>query len=119
MLETIGVTGSGEDALLDIALDNVQQRIRNLSNCSEIPKALGGLVVSMAVGEYLYMKKCVGQLEAFDLDAAIKSIQEGDTNISFALGEGSFTPEQRLNSLIEHLRNERIGEIYRYRRLVW
>jgi len=53
------------------------------------------------------------------LDAAVKSIQEGDTNITFALGEGSSTPEQRLNSLIDYLINGRIGEIYRYRRLVW
>lgn len=64
--------------------------------------------------------KCSGQLEGFDLDAAaVKSIQEGDTNITFALGEGSSTPEQRLNSLIDYLINGRIGEIYRYRRLVW
>ena len=69
--------------------------------------------------EYLNMKKCSGQLEGFDLDAAVKSIQEGDTNITFALGEGSSTPEQRLNSLIDYLINGRIGEIYRYRRLVW
>ena len=73
----------------------------------------------MAVGEYLNMKKWSGQLEGFDLDAAVKSIQEGDTNITFALGEGSSTPEQRLNSLIDYLINGRIGEIYRYRRLVW
>ena len=77
------------------------------------------MAVYMAVGEYLNMKKCSGQLEGFDLDAAVKSIQEGDTNITFALGEGSSTPEQRLNSLIDYLINGRIGEIYRYRRLVW
>ena len=58
-------------------------------------------------------------IEGFDLDAAVKSIQEGDTNITFALGEGSSTPEQRLNSLIDYLINGRIGEIYRYRRVVW
>lgn len=83
------------------------------------PGGLESLAVSMAVGEYLNMKKCSGQLEGFDLDAAVKSIQEGDTNITFALGEGSSTPEQRLNSLIDYLINGRIGEIYRYRRLVW
>ena len=109
-----------DDPLLDIALNNVQWRIKNLSNLSEIPEGLESLAVSMAVGEYLNMKKCSGQLEGFDLDAAaVKSIQEGDTNITFALGEGSSTPEQRLNSLIDYLINGRIGEIYRYRRLVW
>ncbi len=120
MLMALGVAGAADDPLLDIVLNNVQWRIKNLSNLSEIPEGLESLAVSMAVGEYLNMKKCSGQLEGFDLDAAaVKSIQEGDTNITFALGEGSSTPEQRLNSLIDYLINGRIGEIYRYRRLVW
>lgn len=120
MLTALGVAGAADDPLLDIALNNVQWRIKNLSNLSEIPEGLESLAVSMVVGEYLNMKKCSGQLEGFDLDAAaVKSIQEGDTNITFALGEGSSTPEQRLNSLIDYLINGRIGEIYRYRRLVW
>ena len=119
MLTALGVTGAADDPLLDIVLNNVQWRIKNLSNLSEIPEGLESLAVSMVVGEYLNMKKCSGQLEGFDLDAAVKSIQEGDTNITFALGEGSSTPEQRLNSLIDYLINGRIGEIYRYRRLVW
>ena len=116
MLTALGVAGAADDPLLDMVLTNVQWRITNLS---EIPEGLESLAVSMAVGEYLNMKKCSGQLEGFDLDAAVKSIQEGDTNITFALGEGSSTPEQRLNSLIDYLINGRIGEIYRYRRLVW
>jgi len=120
MLTALGVAGAADDPLLDMVLNNVQWRIKNLSNLSEIPEGLESLAVSMAVGEYLNMKKCFGQLEGFDLDAAaVKSIQEGDTNITFALGEGSSTPEQRLNSLIDYLINGRIGEIYRYRRLVW
>lgn len=120
MLTALGVAGAADDPLLDMVLTNVQWRIKNLSNLSEIPEGLESLAVSMTVGEYLNMKKCSGQLEGFDLDAAaVKSIQEGDTNITFALGEGSSTPEQRLNSLIDYLINGRIGEIYRYRRLVW
>ena len=119
MLTALGVAGAADDPLLDMVLTNVQWRIKNLSKLSEIPEGLESLAVSMAVGEYLNMKKCAGQLEGFDLDAAVKSIQEGDTNITFALGEGSSTPEQRLNSLIDYLINGRIGEIYRYRRLVW
>ena len=120
MLTALGVAGAADDPLLDIVLNNVQWRIKNLSNLSEIPEGLESLAVSMAVGEYLNMKKCSGQLEGFDLDAAaVKSIQEGDTNITFALGEGSSTPEQRLNSLIDYLITGRIGEIDRYRRLVW
>lgn len=119
MLTALGVTGAADDPLLDIVISNVQYRVQNETNRADLPDGLKSVAVSMAVGEYLNMKKCSGQLEGFDLDAAVKSIQEGDTNITFALGEGSSTPEQRLNSLIDYLINGRIGEIYRYRRLVW
>lgn len=119
MLTALGVTGAADDPLLDMVISNVQWRIKNLTNLQEIPDGLESMAVSMAVGEYLNMKKATGSLEGFDLEAAVKQIQEGDTNISFAIGEGSLTPEQRLNSLIDYLINGRIGEIYRYRRLVW
>lgn len=119
MLTALGVTGAATDPLLDILLQNVQQRILNKTNQSVIPEGLEGVAVYMAVGEYLNMKKTVGQLTGFDLDAAIKQIQEGDTNTVFAIGEGSLTPEQRLNGLIDYLINGRSDELYRYRKLVW
>ena len=119
MLAAFGVTGAADDPLLDILLKNVQQRICNKTNQSVIQDGLKGVAVYMAVGEYLNMKKAVGQLTGFDLDAAIKQIQEGDTNTVFALGEGSLTPEQRLNVLIDYLINGRSDELYRFRKMVW
>lgn len=119
MLTALGVAGAADDPLLDMVLTNVQWRIKNLSNLSEIPEGLESLAVSMAVGEYLNMKKVSGQLDGFDLDAAIKQIQEGDTNTVFAIGDGSSTPEQRLDALISYLINGRTREFYRFRRLVW
>lgn len=119
MLTALGVTGAATDPLLDILLQNVQQRILNKTNQSVIPEGLESVAVYMAVGEYLNMKKTVGKLTGFDLDAAIKQIQEGDTNTVFAIGEGSLTPEQRLNGLIDYLINGRSDELYRYRKLVW
>lgn len=119
MLTALGVTGAATDPLLNILKKNIQQRILNKTNQSVIPEGLESVAVYMAVGEYLNMKKTVGQLTGFDLDAAIKQIQEGDTNTVFAIGEGSLTPEQRLNGLIDYLINGRSDELYRYRKLVW
>lgn len=68
-----------------------------------IPEGLKEVAVDMVVGEFLLYKKSTGQLTGFDLDAAVKSIQEGDTNITFAIGVGSMTPEERLNALIGYL----------------
>lgn len=119
MLTALGVTGAEADPLLDILLQNAQQRITNKINCSTIPEGLEDVAVYMAVGEYLNAKKAMGQLTGFDLDAAIKQIQEGDTNTVFAIGEGSLTPEQRLNVLIDYLINGRSDELYRFRKMVW
>lgn len=119
MLTAFGITVTADDALLPICIDNVQYQIRHETNLELFPKGLENIAISMAVGEYLRMKKAIGQLEGFDLEAAIKQIQEGDTNTVFAIGEGSMTPEQRLDAFIDYLLHGRYRELYRYRRLVW
>ena len=119
LLVALGLTVSPDDPLLGLITNSVTERIKNNINQPEIPEGLHYMAVEMAVGHYLKTKKDSGQLEGFDLDAAVKSIQEGDTSITFAVGEGGATPEQRLNNLIEHLINGRIREFVRYRRLVW
>ena len=120
LLAALGVAGADENPLLDLVINQVQWRIKNLTNLQEVPEGLVGLAVQMAAGEFLSMLKGSGQLEGFELEeAAIKQIQEGDTNTVFSVGDGSYTPEQRLNSLIDFLINGRIGEIYRYRKMVW
>lgn len=119
LLSALGVTVSAEDSLVDLIIQNVQFRIMNLTNQKDFPDGLTSIAVYMAAGEYLNMKKCSGQLTEFDLEAAEKQIKEGDTSITFALGEGSMTPEQRLNSLIDWMINGRSAELYRYRRLIW
>ena len=119
LLRALGVTGAGKDPMLDMVVDMVAQRIQNETNRTDIPEGLQSAAASMAAGEYLRWKKAAGQLEGFALEeAAVKQIQEGDTSISFAVGEGAQTPEQRLDALITSLTG-RQGEIYRYRRLVW
>lgn len=119
MLTALGVTGAADDPLLDIVISNVQYRVQNETNRADLPDGLKSVAVYMAVGEYLNMKKVSGQLDEFDLDAAIKQIQEGDTNTVFAIGDGSSTPEQRLDALISYLINGRTREFYRFRRFVW
>lgn len=57
MLTALGVTWVVGDPLLDILLQNVQQRILSKTNQSVIPEGLESVAVYMAVGEYLNMKK--------------------------------------------------------------
>ena len=119
LLAALGFTVAVDDALLVFIENSVTERVKNETNQSEIPEGLEYLSAEMVVGEYLNLKKNSGELEGFDTEAAIKQIQEGDTNITFALGAGSSTPEQRLDNLINYLINGRTREFIRYRRVVW
>lgn len=120
-LTALGVQVSAGDALLGLVIRGVEQRLKNLTNCPEIPEGLEPLAIRMAAGEYLSTLKGMGLLdvEGLDLAAAEKSIKEGDTQITYAVNEGSLTPEQRLDNLISAMVGVDMAEIYRYRRLVW
>ena len=119
LLNAFGVTVADADPLLDFIISAVTERIKNETNQPAIPEGLNRLAMEMVAGQYLSLKKGAGQLEGFDLEAAVKQIQEGDTNTVFATGEGSLTPEQRLELLIARLTRDRSREFIRYRRLVW
>jgi len=89
--------------MLGFTIQKVENHIKGQCNVSTIPEGLHEIAVDMVVGEFLLVKKSMGLLTGFDLDAAVKSIQEGDTNITFAFGSGSTTPEGRLDALIGFL----------------
>ncbi len=89
--------------VLGFIIQKIENHIKNQCNVSAIPDGLHQTAVDMVCGEFLLEKKNIGQLTIVNLDAAVKSIQEGDTNITFAVGAGSMTSEQRLDALISYL----------------
>ena len=121
LLDALNVTGAADDPLLPYMVNSVTERVKNETNQSEIPEGLHHVAVELVVGEYLTFKKNAGQLEidGLDLEAAVKQIQEGDTNTVFAIGDGSQTPEQRLDTLISRLTRDRTREFIRFRRIQW
>ena len=121
LLDALGVTGAGDDPLLPYMVNSVTERVKNETNQPEVPEGLHYVAVELVVGEYLAFKKNAGQLDidGLDLEAAVKQIQEGDTNTVFAIGDGSQTPEQRLDTLIARLCQDRTREFIRYRRVQW
>lgn len=118
-LDALGVTGAGDDPLLDFVIQSVTQTVKNETNQPTIPEGLETVAVYMAAGQYMSLKKGSGQLEGFDLEAAEKQIKEGDTSITFAFGEGSLTPEQRLDRLLAYLMTSGANQFPAYRRLKW
>lgn len=121
-LQALGYTVTPEDDwTLGFLSDKVERQIVDNCNLSEVPEGLCHVWVDMVVGEFLLMKKSVSpeSLEGLDLDAAVKSIREGDTEVSFAVGAGSLTAEQRLDVVISHLLNDGKEQFVTYRRMTW
>lgn len=121
-LLSLGYEARAEDEFaLNFCVDKVRSTIRNEVNCKDVPEGLECIAVDMAAGEFLFSKKTFtpDDLEGFDLDYAVKQIQQGDTNTVFATGEGSLTPEQRLTAFINYLLNYGRAEFNAYRRIRW
>ncbi len=119
LLAALGVSVDGGDPLFSFVCDAVTEQLCNETNRDDVPDGLRFLAAEMVAGRMLKVRKDAGQLDGFDLDAAVKQIQEGDATVTFALESGSQTPEQRLDSLIAYLTGGRAKELIRYRRLVW
>ena len=121
-LRSIGyAVKDSDDIAINFAMQKVENTIKNDCNISAIPDGLMHIAIDMVVGEFLMSKKTFApnELLNLNLDSAIKQIQEGDTNISFAVGEGSKTDEQRLDSFTDYLLNYGRDEFITYRRFRW
>lgn len=122
LLESFGYEiQDGDDWLLGFCIQKVENSIKNECNVSSVPCGLKKVATQMVVGEFLFSKKGIGQLQGLDvdIDAAIKQIHEGDTTVTFAFGDGSMTPEKRLDMLIAYLMQNGKNQFVHYRRLRW
>lgn len=123
LLKALGVTGADQDPILDFVIKAATNTIKNATNQPAIPDGLVTAAVYNATGQYLTFVKSVGKLKIDGLDfeqfeGVVKQIQEGDTNVVFAVGEGD-TPEGRLDGLISWLNGYGREQWNRFRRLVW
>ena len=71
----------GDTWVLGFIIQKVENYIKNNCNVDIVPEGLHQIAVDMSVGEFLLSKKSTGQLTGFNLEAAIKQIQEGDTTV--------------------------------------
>lgn len=115
LLSCFGITDAASDPLVDFAINLVEDTIKNKTNQNTIPEGLQTVELYMIAGQYLMLKKSAGQLEdsGFQIEQAEKSIQEGDTSISFA--DETMTAEYLINYLMTYGQDQ----LNRYRKLVW
>ena len=115
-LQSLGYTVTNDDEwLIGFTIEKVTWAIKNTCNISQIPEGLKYIAVDMVCGEFLSAKKGSGQLTGFDTEEAVKQIKEGDTTITYAIGDGVIT----LDDLISHLINYGRSQLITYRRFVW
>lgn len=121
-LESFGYEVKVSDEFaLTFCVEKVRSSIENEINWNDVPEGLEHIAVDMAVGEFLLSKKTFApdDLDGFDLSGAVKQLREGDTDVTFATGEGASTDEQRLSDFINYLLNYGTPQFSCFRRVRW
>ena len=106
--------------LLGFCTQKVDWDIKNSCNVPKVPEGLYKVAAGMILAEYLSGLMTQGVINGkavFNFEGAVKQLQEGDTNIVFAV-DSSMSGEGKLNSFIEQLRSNR-NQFITYRRLKW
>lgn len=119
-LSQLGYTATQEDTEA-ITFEIIKSTNYTLNYCNivKIPSVINPRLIDRVCGEFLYYKKNSGTLEGFDYDAVIKQIKEGDTSITYAVGQGEDTPENRFDNFIKSLKSDFDKWITPHRRLRW
>ncbi|EQE87359.1 hypothetical protein QCW_1227 [Clostridioides difficile CD69] len=121
-LESFGyILKDGDKWLIGFVREKIENIIKLDCNIKTMPIELKEIEVDMIVGEFLFTKKNMGQLdiESLNFEAVEKSISEGDTKVDFAIGSGSQTPEQRFDTLVNYLLTYGKNKILTFRCLRW
>lgn len=88
--------------LISFSVESVLDFLSMEINPSLNPLDFLNLVSDIALGEYLIrIKNANLDLLNVNFDDAIKTIKEGDVSLTYAIGEGMKTNEQRLDFLID------------------
>ena len=119
-LEQLGYNATESDfSQIDYELEMTLDYVKNYCNITTIPEILNLRIIDKVCGSFLYYKKNSGSLEGFNYDAVIKSIKEGDTTLTYAVGQGEDTPENRFDTFVKSLERGFDKWITPHRRLRW
>lgn len=119
-LEQLGYKSTETDlAQIDFELKKIIDYVLNFCNITTIPDILNNRIIDRVCAEFLFYKKNSGSLEGFNYDAVIKSIKEGDTTITYAVGQGEDTPENRFDNFVKSLERGFDKWLCPWRRLRW
>ena len=121
-LSQFGYLATVEDAdAIKYTIADTESYVRLFCNIEVIPESLHHKLVNRICGVFLMFKKNMGLLNDtnFNFEKAEKSIKLGDTSVTYAIGEGDMTPEQRFDYAIKELMRDFDKNLVLFRRLVW
>ena len=119
-LKQLGYTTTLHDnEQLEFELNKTLNYVKNYCNIITIPDILDPRIIDKVCGDFLYYKKNSGSLEGFNYENVIKSIKEGDTTITYAVGQGEDTAENRFDAFVKSLDRGFDKWITPHRRLRW
>lgn len=119
-LKQLGYTTTETDnEQIDFELEKTLNYVLNYCNITEIPEILNVRIIDRVCAYFLFYKKNSGSLEGFNYETVIKSIKEGDTTLTYAVGQGEDTPENRFDSFVKSLERGFDKWIVPFRRLRW
>lgn len=119
-LKMLGYTYvQSDDEQIEYELNKILNYVKNYCNITVIPDILSPRIIDRVCSEFLYYKKNAGSLTGFNYDLVIKSIKEGDTTITYAVGQGEDTPENRFDAFVKNLERGFDKWITPHRKLRW
>ena len=104
---------------LEFELNKTLNYVQNYCNITDIPTVLDTRIIDRVCSDFLYYKKNSGSLEGFNYEDVIKSIKEGDTTITYAVGQGEDTPENRFDAFVKSLDRGFDKWLCPHRRIRW
>lgn len=119
-LGQLGYTATESDyAQIDFELQKVINYVINNFTRKDVPEILDPRIIDRVCSDFLFYKKNSGSLNGFNYDAVIKQIKEGDTSITYAVGQGEDTPENRFDAFVKSLERGFDKWCAPHRRLQW
>lgn len=122
LLTAMGYTSqTGDDWLKGFCADKVVERIKNACNVANVPDGLYYTAVALIVAEFLTLKIGTGAtagLTNLNFEPVLKQLQEGDTNMVFAVDVNSSDSAQMLG-LLNLLKSTAEAQFVTYRRIRW
>jgi len=115
----VDVANTNDVEQLKYTIRYFTQYASNFCNIKSIPEIVNPRVIDRICSDFLFHKKNMGLLKDFDYSIAVRSLTEGDTSITYAIGQGNETMESRFDASVRQLERGFDKWLTPHRRLRW